>query len=93
MFKVRSELCLDCGLCAEVCPRKAVSLLRGYAQIDTERCDGCRYCLEVCPQGAIIEVVPVSEAELREIIDSLKQKVDGIMQRLDYLIASRKEGK
>ena len=34
VLRVRKDLCLGCGLCIETCPRQAISLQSGLAQID-----------------------------------------------------------
>jgi len=85
MLKVRQELCLGCGLCAESCPRGAISLLWGRAEIDHNRCNSCRLCLEVCPQGAIVEKVVVSKDELKATLTSLSQKTEELLARIERL--------
>ncbi len=45
------EKCISCGLCADACPKDAIS----YDAIYTigEGCDECGDCIDVCPTGAI----------------------------------------
>ena len=85
MLQVRKELCLGCGLCAENCARQAIQLLWGGAEIDQRRCIPCRLCREVCPQGAIVDVVPMSKGELQATITTLKQRTDGLIERIERL--------
>ena len=84
-LKVNKDLCVGCGLCAESCPRGAISLPWGQAEIDQNRCDCCRSCVEVCPQGAIVERIPVSEKELMATIASLRQQTDELLERIERL--------
>jgi ferredoxin-type protein NapH len=48
-------LCVRCGKCAQVCPRKAVRLDGGAPFIEPRRegCDLCGKCVAVCPSGAL----------------------------------------
>ena len=85
MLQVRKELCVGCGLCIENCPRQAIHLVRGQAEIDRNRCVPCHICRQVCPQGAIVEMVPVNRAELQTTVDDLKQRVDDLLGRIDSL--------
>jgi ferredoxin len=85
MLKVRRELCLGCGLCAQTCPTGAVSFSWDYAEIDQSRCNQCRLCLDVCPQGAIVELVPVSKDELQAVVSSLKEKTSDLIERIESL--------
>ncbi|NWF78387.1 MAG: 4Fe-4S binding protein [Chloroflexi bacterium] len=85
MLRIRKNLCLGCGVCAESCPKQAISLASGQAEINQSRCNQCRLCLEVCPQGAIGEFVPVSEAELASTVGSLRQKADDLVRRIERL--------
>jgi formate dehydrogenase iron-sulfur subunit len=42
--------CTHCGLCAQVCPSKAlVQREDGIVTMDTSRCIGCFYCYQACP--------------------------------------------
>ena len=85
MLRVRRDLCLGCGLCVESCPQQAISIVSATAEINHSRCNQCRLCLEVCPQGVIVEIVPVSEADLATTVSSLKQKADDLMRRIEKL--------
>ncbi|MGO9379321.1 MAG: 4Fe-4S binding protein [Dissulfurispiraceae bacterium] len=54
---VDRELCLGCGLCAELCQFEAIGseMEEGasIAVIDSERCYGCGLCRKACDHGAI----------------------------------------
>ncbi len=55
--------CVGCGLCAAVCPPKAIKIVTAEKEdgtrypeefeIDELRCIFCGYCVEVCPKDAI----------------------------------------
>lgn len=57
------NLCIGCGLCVPVCPRKIIALSgqrkdqKGVpvAQvIQTGKCIGCGSCTMICPKNAIL---------------------------------------
>ena len=85
ILRVNQDLCTGCGRCTEICPRQAISLSSGVAQIDQIRCHNCGLCLDVCPQGAITELIPVSEHDLQENIARLKSITDNLISRIDKL--------
>jgi len=58
---IDGERCTGCGVCVEVCPVGAITLLDGRAHVDEAACTGCGACLGVCPEDAI---QPVVEGEL-----------------------------
>ena len=45
--------CRDCGICASVCPARAIQGGRGRARIDRTKCIRCYCCEEMCPHAAI----------------------------------------
>ena len=85
MLRVRKDLCVGCGLCTESCPREAILVQSRQAWIDQTRCNRCGICLDICPQGAIAELAPVSEAELTNMVGSLRQKADDLVRRIERL--------
>ena len=85
LFKVRWKLCTGCGLCAQNCPKDAISFLWGKAEIDQNRCVHCGLCMRVCPRGAIVEKVVISPKALEKEVQSLQRQVEAILGRLDRL--------
>jgi len=48
------KLCSGCGLCREVCPRSAITMVEdseGFLRpvADSEKCNGCGVCVKKCP--------------------------------------------
>ena len=86
MLQVREEICIGCGLCASLCPQRAISIVWGKAHIDEVRCTNCHRCQEVCPTGAIkekVKAIPLDELKL--IFQNLEEELDKTMQRLEKL--------
>ena len=53
MFQVDKEKCVGCGVCVNICPQEAISMVDDKAKIDAHKCVDCGRCAQVCPQGAI----------------------------------------
>ncbi len=53
MATVVRSLCQGCGICVQICPRKAISINSASAVIDSQICDDCEECVFACPNGAI----------------------------------------
>lgn len=85
ILRVKKELCLGCGLCAENCPQQAISLTSGRAKIVRNRCNHCGICLDVCPQGAIVKATPVSQRDLEVTVNGLKDRTEDIIARIEKL--------
>ena len=50
---LKRDLCVGCGMCAEICPAKAIVMKNGKAKIDRGACIRCFCCQEFCPTGAM----------------------------------------
>jgi 2-oxoglutarate ferredoxin oxidoreductase subunit delta len=59
---VDESVCKGCGLCADACPKKLISLdtgrlnPKGYHParlMEPEKCVGCAACAAMCPDTAI----------------------------------------
>lgn len=59
--------CVGCGACVPVCPRGAISLEGGKAQVDRTLCQGCGSCVEVCPVAA--NAISGKEMYLTDVLD------------------------
>ena len=99
---VDSARCAGCGVCAEVCPRGAIQVLNGVAQINPVLCNECGICTRVCPNGAVQAVrlptiprgrpftVPSRPATLSlthgEDLATLKAQTDALREQASELI-------
>ena len=50
---IRSNDCIACGQCAELCRFEAVRQEGEHYSVDPLRCEGCGVCAALCPQQAI----------------------------------------
>ena len=82
---IKTQFCVGCGLCREYCPREAIRLVDGYAEIDQSRCDRCGVCIDTCPQGAIVMLVPTSVDELTAMVDSLRERTDDLITAIETI--------
>ncbi len=46
------DKCTSCGICSDVCPVDAISLM-GIPEFQDEKCIQCFCCIELCPNGAL----------------------------------------
>ncbi len=55
---VITEKCVACGECKQICPKKAITIKDGKAEINYKKCIQCYCCHEVCTYNAItLEVI------------------------------------
>ncbi len=57
--------CTECGICAQVCPFRAVEVVNGHHVINEMICEGCLTCALACPEKAIRYRVNVVAGKLR----------------------------
>lgn len=51
---INMELCDGCGICIEVCPNGALTVVNNKVVFaPKDDCDYCGECESTCPQGAI----------------------------------------
>jgi NAD-dependent dihydropyrimidine dehydrogenase PreA subunit len=55
--------CTGCGLCTDVCPTGAISVVDNVARVEQSLCRECEACLSVCPTGAILSLREPASAE------------------------------
>jgi len=61
MFQVDKEKCVGCGVCVNICPQEAISMVDDKAKIEVNKCVDCGRCAQVCPQGAIYSDAPLQQ--------------------------------
>ncbi|MDD3077813.1 MAG: EFR1 family ferrodoxin [Paludibacter sp.] len=49
--QTNSEKCIDCGVCAQVCPMEAIDF-NDYKNVDATKCIHCCSCVKKCPEHA-----------------------------------------
>jgi len=58
------DMCISCGLCAKICPDKAIEMVEApeeykgkfpkkYPQIDLGKCCFCGFCEDICPKNCL----------------------------------------
>ncbi len=50
---VQKNECVGCGVCAGICPAKAIAMRDKLPVIDRDKCIRCFCCQEFCPKGAM----------------------------------------
>ena len=51
--KLIPNMCVGCGVCAGICPAKAIVIKKKKAKIDRKKCIRCFCCQEFCPKSAL----------------------------------------
>ena len=50
---VMQNECVGCGVCKNICPAKAITMINNIPTIDRKKCIRCFCCQEFCPKGAM----------------------------------------
>ena len=51
--KLEADMCIGCGVCAGICPAKAITIKNKKAKINRKKCIRCFCCQEFCPKSAL----------------------------------------
>lgn len=76
LIKYYPDRCIQCGLCAMICPAAAMKMYRtkadkkGRPGVNYQRCIFCGFCVDICPQNALemTKVHDVAYERLEEMI-------------------------
>lgn len=56
LIQVDQEKCVNCGLCADVCPMSVINMGNQGPEATEKLCIACGHCVAVCPHGALDNV-------------------------------------
>lgn len=65
----KTEKCVLCGVCRDVCPPGSISIKSRRLSIDYHSCIRCFCCRELCPHGAL----DIQEGVLLSLVKNLKK--------------------
>jgi len=91
MLTIELDRCDGCGVCVEVCPEGAISLVDGVARIDSASCTECEVCVQACPSGARPSALATLAGATLSFIGSqlLPRAADAIVNALDRRLSEK----
>ena len=90
---IDKELCVGCGVCADICPYRAIQLKNGKAEyILSEQCFCCGHCQAACPEDAVLVDGLISDCNFSSFTESVSAVQSGtqLISELVTLMRSRR---
>lgn len=72
------NMCKNCGICVESCPKVALSIINEKVVYDYDKCCNCDTCIQLCPNDASPKVRYMTPEELYDKIKNYLPFIDGI---------------
>lgn len=72
------NMCKNCGICVESCPKGALSIINEKVVYDYDKCCNCDTCIQLCPNDASPKVRYMTPEELYDKIKNYLPFIDGI---------------
>ncbi len=96
--KWNKNICIDCNLCVNICPAKAIYEKDGEYKFDEEKCIYCSVCTSTCPtdaweiekQGSTVWIggtlgkFPRLATQLTDIIEDEEEVLEAIDKSIKY---------
>lgn len=76
LIRYYPDRCIQCGLCAMICPAGAMKMYRtasdkkGRPGVNYQRCIFCGFCVDICPQNAL-EMTKVHDVAYKQPEDMI----------------------
>ncbi len=70
--------CINCGVCVEHCPEKALSFEEGKVSFDASKCISCDTCIKVCPNDSTPKSKYMNAEEVMSVVKKQIPFIRGI---------------
>ncbi|MFA5365462.1 MAG: DUF362 domain-containing protein [Candidatus Bathyarchaeia archaeon] len=69
--------CTGCGVCTELCPQNAITVVDSKAEFDTDSCFGCGVCIDSCPEKVLEHKTATIEELFAETYIAINNQFNG----------------